>query len=278
MKAAVARQTCWGHFVAVLAVIGCAASSGRADDDFNDNTPAPQWVVIEDNSAALAIDEVNGQVEVDADGSSSAIDDAIFLSDASAGYALSTAADFEIQIQFTLEAFVAVGSAGDAFAFVFGVGEDLDGQNSAAIAWALGNLGVGTASTVVSDYRVNDASTGPTLLGAGPSVGTLPQAVTFIAAYDTALDRLTLSIPEVSASTDLDGLVQGQWGASALRYSFGARGEGYSVAGDEAYFDNFQVVSGRFVPEPGALTLVIAGAMAWGVRRRRFVADRTART
>ncbi|MCA9238194.1 MAG: PEP-CTERM sorting domain-containing protein [Planctomycetales bacterium] len=264
----------FGCFVLGMTVLAAAPLAQAGDDDFADNNNAPQWLVIQDNAAALGIAEVNGHVEVDADGSSSAIDDAIFLSDATAGFALSTAADFEIQIQFTLEAFASVGSFGDGFAFVFGVGEDLDGQNSAAIGWALGNAGVGTLSTIVSDYRVNDVSTGPSLLGAGPDVTALPGAITLVAAYDTALDRLTLAVPALTLSTNLDGLVQGQWGASALRYSFGARGEGYSVAGDEAYFDNFEVVSGRYVPEPGTLALAGAAVVGLALRSRTAVVRR----
>lgn len=268
MSAARARFARYASLAVAILTASIAARSQAADDNFNDNNNSPQWVVIQDNAAALAIDEVNGQVEIEADGSSIATDDAIFLSDASAGFALSTAADFEIQIQFTLHAFNATGGFGDAFAFVFGVGEDLDGQNSAAVGWGLGNLGINTQSIIVTDYRVNDISPGVNIVGAGPNPGSLPQTVTFVAAYTALTDRLTFSVPELALSEDLDGLVQGQWGASALRYSFGARGEGYSVAGDEAYFDNFQVTSGVFVPEPAVgwlCGLAVLGAAA--VRR-----------
>ncbi|NJL31914.1 MAG: PEP-CTERM sorting domain-containing protein [Phycisphaerales bacterium] len=44
--------------------------------------------------------------------------------------------------------------------------------------------------------------------------------------------------------------------------SFGARGNGYSIASGQAYFDNFEIVSGTVlpIPEPASIALLTLAA------------------
>ncbi len=234
-------------------------------DTFQDNTPLPHWQIIEDNGSQLGISESNQHVEIISTGASSPIDDALFLSNGPAGFTLSTNADFKFEIELTLLAFNSVGGFGDSLAFVLGVGEDLDGQNSAAIGFALGNTGLGTSMNFVSSFRVSDTPTVSNLLEvADPwSASSLKMMVE----YDQSLDHLTLIVPELAISDTLNGLVLGQWNASELMVSFGARGSGFALASGDAVFDNFNILFGNIIPEPATISLIGLGAFVM-VRRR----------
>jgi hypothetical protein len=209
--------------------------------------------------------EQNQRAEVISTGAAGAADDALYLSDGPNGYALSTAVDFEIQIDLTVSFLTLAGSAGDAFAFQFGVGTDVAGDNAAAIGWGLAVLPGNLVQS--SMFHVTDTGgtrTGPTPIAA---VG-IPSTLTFEIAYDASNDQLHLGLDGQSPLATYPGLVDGTWNADELLFSFGARGNGLAFSSGDAYFDNFQIVSGRLVPEPTSMALIGLGGIALLARRR----------
>ncbi|MEM6314975.1 MAG: hypothetical protein AAF743_12860 [Planctomycetota bacterium] len=247
--------------VASLLALPLAHAGTPISDDFDDSVIGSQWSLLEDNPAELSLIEASGQLGIVATGSASNTDDAIYLSNGSTGFRLSTADPFSIAIDYELSAFGDVSSAGDAFGIVFGVGEDLDGQNSAAIGYGVTNIGAGNlvAATVAS--RTNDNQTIDAIGGSAPDTGT------FVIDYVPGTDTLTLTTG--GFSTPLVGLVDGTWSADALFVSFGARGGGFSTQPSTAFFDDFRLNSGTVVPipEPASLGLLTVACIA--LRRRR---------
>ncbi|MEM9828547.1 MAG: hypothetical protein AAF958_18310, partial [Planctomycetota bacterium] len=69
----------------------------------------------------------------------------------------------------------------------------------------------------------------------------------------------------------LEDTVRGIWDANALFVSFGARGSGFGVSADDAFFDNFAVEAGRIVavPEAHGIALLVMGMTCLVARRRR---------
>ncbi len=258
----------WTRGVAV-ALLVCATPAFGLTDDFNDNDPSPIWVLEVDKPGQLDIDEINQRVEVVTDGSAGEKDDAFFFSDGPAGFVLKTNQDFDISISFTMTGFTSVGSTGDLFGFAFGVGLDPEGEDSAGIAWGLGNGGIlGTISRAAAAFRESDVQTNIDL-DSGPSLTDLPTTITFRMTYDVSAESLVGSIDELSISHDFEDLITDEWGgATELLVGFGGRGEGFDFDPGQAYFDNFNANSGNFVPEPTTLALIGLGGVAL-LRRRR---------
>lgn len=258
----------WIHVTAIV-LCTTAASWGAIDDDFDDNAAGPSWVVEENQPADLGVVEQNQRVEVIATGQTVRSDDALYRSDGAAGHALRTSSDFEAEVDFTLNAFRHVGDAGDdaaALGFVFGVGRDADGTDVAAISWGLGDAGIFILSVYNWAYRTDDDQAGPMPLGPTPALGS---TVTFVVAYDSVGDDLTLSVKDTAISATLEDTVQAVWGADELMVSFGARGGGFELSSGDAYFDNFHIVSGVHAPEPASLGLLGIGSLVMLRRRSR---------
>lgn len=253
-----------------LAVIGLVAPAFAAtayDDNFDDNTLGSAWTEIIDAPATLDAAEQNQRLEVLATGGGPANQDAIYLSDGADGFRLSTAADFEIAIDYSFTNASATGGipgTGDAMLLVLGIGRDLDGTDSAAIglgyvnAFGAGVLGLAAGS------RVDDAQTNTPILN-GLATGTL------VVAYDTALDRLTLG-DDIGNVTTIDNMVVGQWLADDVFVSFGARGTGFATSSGDAFLDNFVIRNGTVVvPTPTAATAMITLCGVLVTRRRRRI-------
>jgi len=82
--------------VLALPVCAAAAPALAVTDDFADNDNTPRWLIVEDNPTAQSIAETHGRVEMTAHGTAALSNDALFLSDRSQGFALSTAGDFNL--------------------------------------------------------------------------------------------------------------------------------------------------------------------------------------
>ena len=91
---------------------------------------------------------------------------------------------------------------------------------------------------------------------------------TFTANYTSATDRLTLGVG--GNTTNIDGVVRGQWNADQVWVSFGGRGNGLNLASGNAYLDNFTATGDIIAaPEPATLALVAVGGLGALLRRRR---------
>jgi hypothetical protein len=262
------------HTILLLLLMVCVPAWAY-DDNFDDNAIGPTWTAIIDAPGVLTINEQNQRLEATATGGGLMTNDAIYLSNGPAGFRLATSTDFEIAIDYSFAAHGGfVGALNDAVALAFGVGRDLDGTDSAAIAFGythtlfLGNPI--TTSALGVAYRVNDAQS-PVPLNIGPFSGT------FVIAYDAIADELTLGV-EGGSSHTLTGMVQGTWNATELFVSFGARGRGFVVNEGQAYLDNFVIRSGSVmpIPEPGTLTLLTGVLLASCGTRRRAACRTTA--
>ena len=247
--------------VLLAAVLTVTNSALGQSDDFNDNARGPQWTLLEDDPATLSLLEQNQQLEVIADAPPTSNIDAIYLSNGAGGFKLSTAADFDISIDYSITDWTALGGTSELITLVLGVGRDLDGTDSAAIGVGLsgfGALGYGAA------YRIDDQQTAVPInilpLGSG----------TIFVSYDALGDDLTLGLNGGSAYI-LQDTVVGIWNADSLWVSFGARGSGHTLATGHASLDNFIIESGDVIPipEPATATLLLTAATL-ALRRRRF--------
>lgn len=243
-----------------LAAAPVARAASAVDDNFSDGSIGPQWSLLQDNPAALALAEQNGRLEVLSAPGGDQADDALYLSK----FQLSTAADFSVAVDYDFAGSGSNSAIFSSLALDFGVGRDLDGTDSAAIA--LGRVGgVNLPAALGVAHRTDDVQTtdyGPTLQ--------LLTAGTFLLSYDAAGDDLSIGLDGQPPLFTLQDTVRGVWGADSLYVSFGARGSGFTTASGDASLDNFAVRSGTLtdVPEPASVGLVGLAAVGF-VRRRR---------
>lgn len=258
------KMKMWVVVPAVLASMPlCTAAMGSvvASDDFDVLTDVnSKWTQVIDNPSQLTVIRQNQRVEAISTGSTSANNDALFLSNGPGGFRLSTADDFEIAIDFSFTHAALAGGASiqDATLLDFGVGRDLDGQDSAAIGFGYINGGIPIAGVAFAS-RINDSQS----LSYGVNGST---SGTFVISYNAAGDDLTASI-QGGPSFVLNDTVQSIWGASDLLVSFGARGNGMVFGSGDATLDNFVVRSGTLVPEPATMGLL--GIAAMGLLKRK---------
>ena len=238
------------------------AAPSPYDDDFSTPSPKPQWDVIEDNPSVFNLDQSGGQLNINITGTTAANDDALFLSSAAGfGFQMSTAADFSIQADYSITAMTGFPPVSIAF----GVGADLDGQDSAAIARSMGGNGGLTQTDVI--WRNSDAQDSTTL-GGGTNTGT------FVVTYDSTLDRLTLGdgVNDFTLAFNIRDPGVDSWNADLLYVSLGARTQLGGVSAITAHLDNFVINGGTVVgvpiPEPASLVLVLAGCAVM-LRRHR---------
>ena len=245
-----------------MALLPCAAQAAVFVDDFADNVRGPQWTEVVDD-ASLTLSEASSRLNVLANAPANPNFDAIYLSNGPAGFRLSTAADFSLAIDYSFNAATPVANAMGSLGLVFGVGRDEEGTDSAAIGFIYSQL-LGQTTVVVT--RTDDVQT-----FAGND-GTLPNTGRFAIAYRALTDELALGTfvgGEAKVVGTLTGVVRGVWGADDLLVSFGAHGAGYSTSFGNAYFDNFAIEEGVLVPEPSAMMMVGASAIALLAGRRR---------
>ncbi len=260
-----------------LLILGLAAvvlsagplSAGPYDDDFNDNAQGPAWTLIEDAPAVGWLDETNNRLEYRTL-QSAGTPDALYLSNGPSGFALSTASDFQMKVDFSFGTPTAMGTVGGA-GLDFGLGTDPSGIDSLSIghgiSWA---PGLGTQRAFAYAYRINNVQT--TLL---PDF-TLDTTGTLYISYNSGLDEVYLShvgYGAGDADNTLSGLVQGDWGATQVLVGLGGRGGALQLDSGQAWLDNFVLTSGTVVaaPEPSVLALLALGSagLVRAARRRR---------
>ncbi len=246
-------------------VLGFQAVAGAAvSDNFNDNAQGPEWGKVVDAVTQLNIVEQNQRLEVIATGSTNPNNDALYLSNGPNGFLLSTASDFDIQIDFVIDPTIASTSAGpgSALGLVFGIGRDLpDGTDSAAVGVGFLNIGFGGFLTSSAGYRIDDVET---LIPIASPV----TAGTFKITYTTLTDQLMLDNGNVGLL--LMNLVRTTWNADEVYVSFGARGNGFDISSGQAYFDNFTIVSGAVLPIPEPVSIALLGLATPLLLRRRI--------
>lgn len=237
--------------------LGLSAQS----DNFDNNLIDTQWFSLEDD-ASLTLVEQNSRLEVISTGPVSNTTDALYLSQSD--FRLSTASDFEISVDFSFTGYNSLGANLENLSLVFGVGRDLpDGTDSAAIGYTLGN-GLGFPIFSGSGaYRTDDVQS--TFLPASPSGFASGKMVV---SYDSLNDDLSLGFDGFTPFV-LQDTVKTVWAADTLIVSLGARGSGITLDSGDAYFDNFELVSGTVVPEPTTMALFLALAAFGGTLLRR---------
>ncbi len=184
--------------------------------------------------------------------------------DATNGYVFDPASDFSLAIDFDFSVSgVTVGGGGIGF----GIGENVDGTNSAGIGMAFVN---GAPLLFAPAARVNDV-TESTLAFATPGFA----SGRFFVSYDSLAESVTVGISSTpgalaaTESTTLTGIVD-QWQGEPLLASFFLRSQSLGpipalTSGTHTtVFGNLEVLQGTpiAVPEPatfGVVLLVLAG-------------------
>lgn len=186
-----------------------------------------------------------------------------------AGYYFDPSADFVVAIDYDVSNFGSIGGAGIGF----GIGEDIDGSDSAGIG--LGLLGGA-----------------PVLLSTAARVGDIDQPLQSFTSTPTASGRMFVNYNAAAGDVTLgfspnkgDGMavetvtlngLQNLWDDEGLLVSFFLRSQGAGIVPPlttgtlTAVFSNVEVISGTpiAVPEPAtALAMMLAGAVALGRRR-----------
>lgn len=244
----------------LVAVGGFTASAAVLTDNFDDNVIGPLWQTVIDNPATLNLVEQNERVDLLANGPTSAHTDALYLST----FRLSTASNFEITLDYRAAVPSWSGASfGDIAGIVFGVGTDREGDQSAAMIYGYGYAGVGAIPASGVGYRLGSATD---IQGNG-IIPDLVNQGTFTIHYDSASDTLTFLRAGVEVDA-LENIVRGNWGATDLLVSFGARGKGAVTSAGDWWVDNFTIVSGVLVPEPTSAALLIGATCLLGRRRR----------
>jgi hypothetical protein len=236
------------------------SSAFGISDDFNDNLRGSYWSLLEDSHSTLRLVEQNNRLEVIADHSLSAGTDAIYLSNGSNGFKVSTSEDFQLFIDYSYTGAASLG-LGDAISLVLGVGRDLDGTDSAAIGVVLGGLPGLTLRSSVAAYRTDDDQT-------TEFIGAAPPSSTMFVAYDASEDTLLLGLT-IGGYFTLDDTVKEKWKADSLWVSFGARGRGAALNSGNASLDNFRLAAGDMYPVPEPSTMLLFGSGIVGLMAAR---------
>jgi len=206
-------------------------AAAAVDDNFDDNSMSNMWTLVEDDQTKLWVDETNQRLELRSAGPGSASNDALYLSNGTGGFQLKTSADFQITIDYSFTGFSGAG----LIALDVGIGRDLPGTDSAAVAFARSDSHPAGFGSLVAAYRVNDVQTDIPIV-----LLTTDLSGQFIITYDSAADDLTLGLNDGNPAhmISFDNLVEGEWDADMVWVSFGGRGEGLTLASGDAYLDN----------------------------------------
>jgi hypothetical protein len=244
-----------------IALLALAAAASAQSDNFDDGVRGPQWSLVVDQPAVLDLAETGGSLSITGQAGGVASNDALYLSNGAAGFRLSTAADFAIRLGYDFSAVQSSAGAGSQLGLVFGVGRDLAGTDSAAVAYAIGDTGAGLIGGLGFAWRTDGVQT------SGVPDFSRPAAGTFFVTWDAEIDRLSLG--DGTKTYLLYNTVLAEWGADALFISLGGRGAGLETLAGDATLDDFVITSGQIVavPEPAVGLPLLAGLML--LRRSR---------
>ena len=181
------------------------------------------------------------------------------------GFYFDPAASFTIAVDYAFSSTNASGNLG----LGFGIGEDINGTDSAGVAVAIVN---GVGAGVLAASRVNDVSSTPLLSLGAPLTGSM------IVGYDATTGNVTVGVAAATGvntpttSTTLSG-IQNQWDDEPLLASFFLRSEGWTSGQATAVFSNFRVAAGSAtaIPEPTAAAALAAAAPLLLRRRREHI-------
>jgi hypothetical protein len=188
------------------------------------------------------------------------------------GYAFSHFADFAVAIDYDLSF---SGSPFGALSLGFGVGEDVDGRNSAGVG--MGTLNGTAIGNFSGAARVNDQNQSVLNLGLSSTL-----SGSLFVAYDAASGDISLGAAPTmgAAAPTVVGTysnIQNQWNDGDLLVAFFLRsGPGFAWSGGgqgQAVFSNVRVLQGSpiAVPEPhlGGMLCLLAGSLGCLQRSRR---------
>ncbi|NJL31915.1 MAG: hypothetical protein HC898_09935 [Phycisphaerales bacterium] len=173
----------------VAMVLTANGVSAAVTDNFDDNAQGSEWGTVFDDVTKLSLVEQNQRLEILASSPTSSTTDALYLSNGTNGFLLSTASDFEIEIDFFFSPAIATTSAGPGSrqGLVFGIGRDLpDGTDSAAVGVGFLDIGFGSFLASSAGQRIDDTET---LFPMASPIS----AGTFKVTYTTLTDQLILN-------------------------------------------------------------------------------------
>ena len=186
------------------------------------------------------------------------------VADSTGGYYFSPLDDFAVAVDFDLTFLASVGAGGIGL----GVGEGIDGANSAGVALAFENETPALFSAFARTLNVDQS--------AMPFINTPVTSGRLFVEYDSITGSVILGVNELKDSaapaiaTNSYTGIQNDWSGEGLLVSFFLRSDaGFItpglVSGEvEAVFSNFEVLEGAPIqaPEPGALLLAAFGFLA----------------
>lgn len=249
-----------------------------------------QWSLLEDPAhpqmsaaqGAVSVELIagpGGQIPGGTDIGLASINGSMFAN-SNFGHGFDPASDFWIMVDFDMKF---LGSSAGGLGIGFGVGENIDGSNSAGVALLTYNgVATGFPSGYYSASRTNDVTALPIPFAIAPNElinGSM--SLRYFAGSGTFFVGLgALGADDIVESKELTGLQNG-WADEFLFPSVFLRsddlngvGQGFSTDGEgSVVFSNFRVIEGasaRAVPEPSAYAAIFGlVAMAIAASRRR---------
>ena len=200
------------------------------------------------------------------------------VANSTAGFYFDPGSDFVAAVDYDLS-FADTPQAAGGLAVGVGLGEDIDGTDSAGFTALIQKTGANTLGSLVTAARTDNDSAGETILSFTPiATGSM------FVAYAANTGSVTASfspLPGINtpgsgaAATTFIGL-QNNWDDEGLILSFFLRSQNLSgnptwTAGDAtAVFSNLRVISGTpvAVPEPTSAAILLASSAGLMLRRR----------
>ena len=217
---------------------------GGIFDNFNDNARGAMWYQIEEAPAEVWMHETNQRLELRATANAGDVD-AMYVGRM---WRLDTGTDFDVQVDWHFGA--VMGDEADLF---FAFGPDMDTYLEVGAGW--------DGAQQQAFFHVEGATDDVSFLEDGIARAT--NEGTFYISYDTALDRMYLSVngprrPADPANGDwvVNGIVQGTWGINSGFVTLGGFSENTALASGDVYYDDFEMADGTsVVPATRVLTV-----------------------
>ena len=189
------------------------------------------------------------------------------------GFYFDPVSDFSIAIDYSLSF---SGTPEGLLGLGFGIGEHLDGSNSAGVAMA--TVDGNPSGTFTAASRINDVTQFPPPPINVPASLSGSLFIEYVASSGDVIVGASTSAAATPAETVTLSGIQNQWTDDKLLASFFLRSDSVPFGPSNwkggqatAMFTNFRVLSGDpvAIPEPGPATLFLAVASFAGLRRKR---------